>query len=822
VTAWPVLRAASSGWTRRLVQTAVILVVLTASGAAALLGLTLLTSANEYFYSGFADQHGAELAVTVDAARVTPAQLAATRRLAGVTQAAGPYPEVTVTLATSGSAAGEQGRPTGSGRGSGKPHGRGAAGPPSAGGGMSVPGLTVVGRASRGGPMDDLTLNGGHFVTGPGQISLAIYQPIRVAPGSTVTVTSAPGRPKLTVVGFAGSAVRDEDAWVTPAQVAALRPKGAAPQEQMLYNFTQAGTVTQIHHDIAALKAALPAGAVVGTVSWLASSDQTGAEQSVNTAFVVAFAVIGLALAVLIVANVASGAVVAAYRRIGVLKSIGFTPAQVTAVYVTQIGVPALAGSLVGVALGNKWVIPTLNNGGGVFEAGRQYVPAWINVAVPLGMCALVAVAALLPALRAGRLSAVQAISAGQAPRQGRGYAAHRLAGVLALPRPVTIGLAAPFSRPARSAVTFAAITFGLIAVVLAVGIDSSLAKINAGATKGQGQVQIGPGGGAPGQGLTARQDRVISAALRAQPGTLHYVAESDLGFPGAEPVVRVPALGHVLVPVIAYQGDSAGLGWILLSGTWFHGPGQVVVTSGFLAQAHLSVGDSVTITVNGKAIRALITGQVSGGIQGPALATSRQTLGSAAAGLAVFEYDVTLRPGTSVRAYLSAVTRSLGPDYFVGTPGRGAPGYQLIDTSYIRLLTLMMAILAGLGVLNSVLMVTRERVHDLGVFKAIGMTPRQTVTMVTCWVVVPAIAAAVIGLPAGMILHNGVMQALARDINQGLPGTSELPGVFLDVYAAGELTLLALAGLVIAAAGALLPATWAALTRTTTALRAE
>ena len=99
-----------------------------------------------------------------------------------------------------------------------------------------------------------------------------------------------------------------------------------------------------------------------------------------------------------------------------------------------------------------------------------------------------------------------------------------------------------------------------------------------------------------------------------------------------------------------------------------------------------------------------------------------------------------------------------------------------------------MMAILAGLGVLNSVLMVTRERVHDLGVFKAVGMTPRQTVTMVACWVVVPAIAAAVIGLPAGMVLHGTVMQALARDISQGLPGTSELPGVFVDVYAAGEL----------------------------------
>ena len=57
-----------------------------------------------------------------------------------------------------------------------------------------------------------------------------------------------------------------------------------------------------------------------------------------------AFGIIGLVLAVLITASVVSAAVVAGYRRIGVLKSIGFTPAQVAATYLAQLGVPALAG----------------------------------------------------------------------------------------------------------------------------------------------------------------------------------------------------------------------------------------------------------------------------------------------------------------------------------------------------------------------------------------------------------------------------------------------------------------------------------------------
>ena len=41
--------------------------------------------------------HGADLAVTINAAKVSAAQLAATRHLPGVTQDAGPYPETTIT-----------------------------------------------------------------------------------------------------------------------------------------------------------------------------------------------------------------------------------------------------------------------------------------------------------------------------------------------------------------------------------------------------------------------------------------------------------------------------------------------------------------------------------------------------------------------------------------------------------------------------------------------------------------------------------------------------------------------------------------------------
>ena len=104
-------------------------------------------------------------------------------------------------------------------------------------------------------------------------------------------------------------------------------------------------------------------------------------------------------MSVLIVANGGSGAVIAGYYRIGILKSIGFTPGQVVAAYAGQVIVPAVAGCLGGVALGNLLSASVLHKTADVYGVGQLGVPLWVNVAVPLAMCGLVALAAVLPAL---------------------------------------------------------------------------------------------------------------------------------------------------------------------------------------------------------------------------------------------------------------------------------------------------------------------------------------------------------------------------------------------------------------------------------------
>ena len=240
-----------------------------------------------------------------------------------------------------------------------------------------LPPLTLVGRSTPGGPVDDVTLEAGHWPQRTGQIVIeANNDGFGLGIGDTVTVTSAPGKPRLTVVGLATSVSRSADGWVLPVEISALSSPGTPASAEMLYRFRSAGTAAAVSAGTAAVTRALPAGTVTGTQSYLNVRAAQHDDVAVYAPFVIAFAIIGLVMSVLIVTNVVSGAVIAGYYRIGILKSIGFTPGQVIAAYTGQVTVPAVVGCVGGVALGNLLSVPLLNKTADVYGVGRLGVPA--------------------------------------------------------------------------------------------------------------------------------------------------------------------------------------------------------------------------------------------------------------------------------------------------------------------------------------------------------------------------------------------------------------------------------------------------------------
>jgi putative ABC transport system permease protein len=812
-----VVRTASGGMLRHKVQALVLCMVLLVSTASATLGLALLEASNGPFTHAFAAQNGADITLTVNADKATAAQLAASEHAAGVTAAAGPFTEVTFPVNF-------EGQPWGS--------------------------IQAVGRSAPGGVVDTVDLTSGHWPDGPGQVVYDARPGLAGGPGgllelgSTFQATTLPGRPVLTVVGFATSITRSALAWVTPAYATTLRadvtqasasssaPATAAtgttpPLEQMLYRFSSAGTNAQIRADEAALTRDVPVAAVLGAANWLTQEDRSDSTSSIMEPFVIAFALIGLIMAVLIVFNVVSGAVVAQYQRIGVLKSIGMTPGQVITVYLNRIGWPALLGCVIGVVVGDLLSAPVLGKSAGAYGVGHQSVPPWVLLAAPLGMLALTMLAAFGPALRAGRLSATEAIAAGRAPRTGHGYLAHRLLSKLSLPRPISLGLASPFAKPGRTVVTLFAIAFGACAVIFAVGLSTALDRVQADGTQ-SATVPVtvqwnGPGTPAgPDQDYPSQQqDNVVTAALAGQPGTAHTDVEYNATV--TDPAIAGPVQAQVL------GGDASWQGWTMISGHWLSGPGQIVVNTEFLDASGLAVGDTTTVntgTVNpvqgaavsaGASVTVKIVGEYFNPSNDPNIYASAQTLPGLATTANLSNWNIGLKQGTSVRSYIGGLNQALGSSSPWAAVSQGGGGqFFTIAGALIGLLSLMVAVASGLGVLNTVLMTTRDRVHDLGIFKAIGMRPGQVLAMVCCWVLGPAILAAVLAAPAAVQLNTATLHAMANAAHTGIPSGIE------SVFPVARLALLSLAALVIAALGALLPATWAARARPAVALRTE
>ncbi|MFD8956434.1 ABC transporter permease [Streptomyces anulatus] len=777
-------RVVRSGVGRRRVQTLVIGLTSMMAVAASVLGGSLLVVSGAPFDDAFAAQRGAHLSVRFDAGEVSAAQLSESGKADGVSGAAGPFRTATVTP---------------------RPDGANPGWP-----------MTVVGREDPGGGVDEVALLDGRWPTRPGETVLSAGSALLPTPGLRITFPDLPGDPALTVVGVARSVTGTADAWVVPSQMAALTAPGSGGH-QMLYRFAEADTAARIAAGREAVTQALPPEGVVGEQSWLTVRKTAERDTAVYVPFLVAFGVLGLVMSVLIVGNVVASAVGTGTRRIGVLKALGFTPAQVVRAYVGQAMIPAAVGTALGVLVGHLLAVPVMAEAEEVYGASSLAVAPGVDLAVVAGVLGLVAATAWASAWRAGRLRTVDALAVGRASAAGRGRWAARLAGRLPLPRPVALGLARPFARPGRALAMGTATLFGAVAVTFTVGMGASLGEVMKARAHDAADVVVpapppdfGPRGPVPGK-RPAADPAAVATAVEAAAGTgKHYSAST----------VRAAVSGlSGTVDVVAFTGDASWGGYTMVAGRWFEGPGEAVVPTAFLAATGTRIGDTVTLNGLAEPVPVRIVGEVlDPRKEGKQVFTDASHLTSAHPDLTETSHHIAVEPGTDVTRYVASLNRDLAPLEVTARAGGRESGGDMVDTlnALSAILTLLLVAVATLGVLNGVLLDTRERVREIGVHKALGMTPRGTVAMVITSVVVTGLVAGVLGVPLGVALHGWVVPAMGDSVELRFPDS------VIAVYGAAELLLPALGGLLIAVLGALLPAGWAARARTATALRTE
>jgi putative ABC transport system permease protein len=361
------------------------------------------------------------------------------------------------------------------------------------------------------------------------------------------------------------------------------------------------------------------------------------------------------------------------------------------------------------------------------------------------------------------------------------------------------------------------AVLLGATTVVLAAGLATSLSRVQAAFSRlsaVQVSVELAGSGGTGGGPVVVPKDELadpaaVRAAIQAQPGTARLVGVSQ---------TEVDLVGSTEpLEVNAYHGDASWVGYQLISGRWYHGPDEAVAGSQMLRLTGTKVGDHITISTELGQRRLHIVGEVFR-LGGATIMMDAAGLAGLVERAAPNRFEVARTGGTDPHAYIQALSAAVGslavlPQVTADTEGSDTIRIML---GLITTLSLLLAGVAALGVFNTVVLNTRERVHEIGVLKSIGMTPRQVGVMVVTSMVTIGLVGGALAVPLGWVLHRWILPVMGNAAGLGIPDS------VLAVYGPVQLVGLGAAGVALAVLGALVPAGWAGRTRVATALRAE
>jgi putative ABC transport system permease protein len=498
----------------------------------------------------------------------------------------------------------------------------------------------------------------------------------------------------------------------------------------------------------------------VGTQGWIDTRDDTLGVYEIFGAFLGAFGIFVMIAAAIVVAGSMATRAVARRRDIGLLKAVGTTPRQVAASIVLAHVVAAAVGVGVGWVLGG-FLAPvtqvdlgkTLGTGGASFSLQGLLVAM---VLVEL----IVVVATLLPAWRASRLPTTAAL----APVMTHAARGRLLSRATARLRIGPVGLAGvrdAFGRPARSALTAIALALAIVAALTAIGTQRTVDRVFGDPTLvgNPEELRVHP---------TDDGADAIRAALDREEGVSSWFTETPEDL----------ALGDETFLGVAMGGAVDEAGFDVREGRMLAGTGEAVAGWGLLERLGLDVGDEMTVTAGGEPIRVTIVGWYRESEDtGEILRFSLDDLQRARPDAEPSWVSINLVEGVSPEQVATSLTRQLGGVGRVEV--QTTEGSDEIDAFRLAflLVSLLVIIVAVANLASTMLLAVRERSHDVGVLRAVGVTPRQVVAMIATGAAVLAVAAAVIGVPLGLLTSDAVAAVVGSASGIG-PGLSAGPGV--------------------------------------------
>ncbi len=707
------------------------------------------------------------------------------------------------------------------------------------------PPVTVAGVEPRAeAALHDLTLSEGYFLTTPGSrdavITATLAREDGLGLGATIGIETIDAPVYLRVVGI----LTGDGPW------AAGGGRAVVMSLQNAQEMFGAEGVTRIDIGTLAPESVTQAleRSLLGQPYVLSSPRDLGAAMRASTGdFAATTALIGaiaLFTGAFLIFNSLSMTVVERVRELGLLRAAGASRRQLTSFILVQATAIGIAGSVLGVLLG---VVLAAGIAGWLGTVGSVPLGAPVVTledslaALVIGLVVTLA-AAIEPARRAGRISPVEALKARlDLPTARRArlrwlaavFALVGLAGLLIWPRGageaalvralvvyavlLVVALAVPFVLPAvariaglpfgllarleerlarasllrdrgRAALTVGALTIGL-ALIVALGGVGQHARIAAGAWI----ADVVPGDVV----LTSIFPRALDEFEDVLVGP-DIASVSPIGtFPLAVGGVRTDGVAMVGADLAAdgrlrfTAGDRATAFAAIDAG------GAVLVPAGVAARDGLGLDTVISATAaDGSMLPLRVVGITERTLPGP---TGESFIvgwfDAARLGIAGADaFAVRFGPSATEadRAELGDIARSLALEPAPLGRIEGAIG-QALDRVFglFDVLALVAVVVASLGIVNTLTMNVFERVREIGVLRAAGMTRRQVWRSVVVEAGVTGLVGAICGVLAGLVV-GGLMVVLAGgrwEIATAVPwsavGAAFALGVLLAMLAA-------------------------------------
>jgi putative ABC transport system permease protein len=582
-------------------------------------------------------------------------------------------------------------------------------------------------------------------------IEASFAQAVHVGVGNQIMVSGIDGtRVRMRVIGIADTADQGFYPQWTPGliwvQHRLLTKVEQNPSETQvivglrLYDNSTVGTgqVVQTIWSLYNGPAQNSASAVERYSTWQQVKDSMASNDRLLGLLLALFGIIALVAAPCAIANVTAGRVLVQRQDIAMLKALGFTPGQVVRMLLAEQTLLGAVGAGLGLIAAWLVTLPALVRPPGGTPVGLAPLSgAWMAL-IGVGTVLTVAIATVLPAWWAGRVSPVAAVR--PSPPRGHLSLIARLGLLFHLPAALVLG--------ARDS-----LTRRLSAVLTVFGLAS-------------------PGGSLDSKQMLAligHDDQVLAS------------------YPGAQSVTLLPGDNGTFI-ARAIGTSSRPYPLLAVQGHLFHAASEAVAGQGFLDLMHVKVGAWIEPTIDGVPVILHIVGRtIEPDNNGDVLDFGLDAL-SHAGSAPPLVYHLVLKPGVSAaaaRARLLAESDDQLDVQLIPNPASELRVVQLV----IAVSVVILAVIGLANLLTATVVGMRDHRHEVGVLAAMGLTPRQVMaTLVVNTMILTALGVSC-GTVAGLVIAPRLinMQGQTSGIGSGI-------AVSLSAAAIAEILAVALA----------------------------